>query len=685
MPELDYDAQKLLDLFDGVFEGDNNFGLVKPANSAKCDVQLRVDPDKTDYNIEIKVGQPCEVTEVLLRRVDGQAIKAATIGTLKADAMLVPGTTNPGKYEKTDSVSGDVKKRPLHFRSNKNLSAYEAYVVLDDSSNFYEVTFPGSSIRLANPEDAKIVYENAHLDVSEQDRSEIPKRPVCKGDKYDGCRRHLIRNVPMAWDYAVYPLGNCNDPLQGDEFEYTAYDGSRDLFIVKAHPEAIMHFGTKAIHSSYFKARLNDLTTSGTVKSTRKGAPSMGYKWDSDLDGFVISVEHTVPGNFKLEVELEWYYGLNEIGNSQVPWNMGRYDGFGYSVCQRSRARVGLLEPTAEIVIKGDKKYATRKCGREDGPDFIGHWLTKKEKGCDEECTGIGALTDDYLSLHNDGSGRSVMFVPDNCRPHIYTDKNILQCAREKKISWLAVMGDSTIREVASMLLTKFPPHDSAGKFSTVKMPVFYDETNKNLGSFTIAFEAPSSFIDMCNDGMDNIEKEFIRNFPKEAKLMDDRFNLRLTNESEARPEIFITNSAVAYSAWKLRFPEYIKFMYNIANYFKEAFQAEREGLPPLRIIWFIAVEHPDRAHPGTINVNSQRIRWQNEVAVHILKEVLGERIEFFNGFHVLEGEWKYTWDGLHALRTGTSQWHGIEANVVIQMLLNMVFDDCKGTDEGEG
>eukprot|EP01134_Creolimax_fragrantissima_P001768 CFRG1768T1 len=676
-----YDASDIIKKYTGVFSEDSYVPLERPRNDESCDVQLHVDPAKAEYNIEIEKNHICEPTRIIIKRVDGEAVNKAVIGTLKANAMLVPGKTNPGRRDKADSVQrNEVKMRPIHFRSTDDLSAYEAFIALDDSSNEYEVTFPNSAIRLKNPNDAKIIYENKHLTVK-QDHDYKFTLGTCKKTAYNYCQRHLVRNVPMSWDYAVYSIGDCERPLQGEKISLTAGDDKKALYMIKPHPEAVFHFGMDVIKTSYFKARLNGATPKDPVMYTRKGLPSRGYVWDADVDAFVFSVEHTVPGNFTLEVELEWYYGLNEIGDPQTPWNMGRYDGASFSVCGQTRAAIGLMRPLATVDIRGPKTFSSRKCDRTDGPDFVGHWITKKEKGCDEECTGKGAFTDEFLGLHNNGAHRSSMFVPDNCRPHIYTDKNILECAQKKKIDWLGVIGDSTIREVAAMLLTKYPPHDSAGRFSTVKMPVFYDLNNKDLGSFTIAFEAPASFIDHCNNAKDNPIDAMTRKWKEEKAMMDDRFNLRLTNENEGRPQVMVVNNAVAYSAWKLTQEKFILFMYQLAGYYMEALAAKREGVQPLRIIWFIPFEYPDRAHEGTINVNSQRILWQSEVAIHILKEVLGDTIEFFSAKHVGEGEWRYTWDGLHALRTGGVRWHGIECNVLMQMLMNVIFDDCTGTD----
>ena len=142
-------------------------------------------------------------------------------------------------------------------------------------------------------------------------------------------------------------------------------------------------------------------------------------------------------------------------------------------------------------------------------------------------------------------------------------------------------------------------------------------------------------------------------------------------------PEVFIMNPATAYSIFKQTETSYKDFLKKILRQTKEMCTTGTDGRPPVRCIWYGNPYIFAAAHDGTDFLTESRNERYKELTI---SEVEANGYVYYDPILITRSRPEGSWDGLHYLR-GYEEWNGHVASNNIQLLLNLLFGDCKGPE----
>lgn len=140
-------------------------------------------------------------------------------------------------------------------------------------------------------------------------------------------------------------------------------------------------------------------------------------------------------------------------------------------------------------------------------------------------------------------------------------------------------------------------------------------------------------------------------------------------------PQVFIVNPAMAYALFKQTERSYADFVKKFLRQTKEMCTIGTDGRPPVRCIWYGNPYIVAAAHDGSDFLTESRNENFRQLTI---AEVESNGYVYYDPTYMTRSRPEECWDGLHYLR-GYEEWNGHVASNNVQVLLNLLFGDCKG------
>ena len=94
-----------------------------------------------------------------------------------------------------------------------------------------------------------------------------------------------------------------------------------------------------------------------------------------------------------------------------------------------------------------------------------------------------------------------------------------------------------------------------------------------------------------------------------------------------------------------------------------------------MKLIWLSPNFIFSPAHEGTDYVTTFRHQYYDEYA---RREMAKIGVPLVNGHEITKSQWESAYDGVHYMKGLSDIWSGCVANMVHQVVLNVIFPTCK-------
>eukprot|EP01102_Stenamoeba_stenopodia_P012452 TRINITY_DN3946_c0_g1_i1.p1 TRINITY_DN3946_c0_g1~~TRINITY_DN3946_c0_g1_i1.p1 ORF type:complete len:764 (-),score=93.75 TRINITY_DN3946_c0_g1_i1:188-2479(-) len=490
-------------------------------------------------------------------------------------------------------------------------------------------------------------------------------------------------NLPPATSYNMH-IRRDNETIRiGEGRSITVKKGENVEIVITS-----MFIADPLIQSANFMSRIESDSTLVPVDC----AP---YLYSEELKGWSCSFVVHDPGEYKLKVSLNSYYGHSEplIVGRKPSISIGSHQQSRYKLSTEQRSQI-FGSPFRLIVKPSATKGTTNtvRCSsryNQWDPNYFpkqGRWkyLPESDSCVKPICSASNRTASrTTLDCRDPNMNFEWVWVPYDCYYHLFTPEELLFCAKKTGIKWIHVMGDSTSREVIASMLSMFPVGD-------ISYNEIYETLRDAQTSLQLSYEV---FQRITEDGT----LEFNEFKPDQIQL--DRFNLRRSDASVKYPDYFIFHPGMIFRAMKLPTYEFEKYAAQLADYIDEAV---RNGQ---KVIYYAPPFIYSQAHRAAFAVHEsaiteQRVRKFDKILQGYF-ETIRSRIASDNSYkgelHIFLTNWPMSaipfgsLDGVHYLwairksvretekgrvKTG-DHWRGGVSTMMTHSLLNLIFKDC--------
>jgi len=520
---------------------------------------------------------------------------------------------------------------------------------------------------------------------------------------YEMCTPSLNLPFPSANQFKIYAINDDSSQRPMHSFEIDA--GVPKIFVIRPYLVPIEYVNdeiNQLLHEAGAHANFALLANQvGGIRS--KYAFKVQQAFDNEARGYKFILDPRDVGTYKFKVSLLWFYGDNpEIDiNVQPSHVVGSHTQhiFNYYDWRQSIIDQTMMIEVYESKTKEVQLFGNKMCGT-DRLTQPGRWFNLplrqdcNSTGYENICTGSRANT--KLVIDVKGDKRPHIWTPFECYYHLWSAHDLVKCAKTTDQDWIAIIGDSVVREVVGSLNDLFNPMEKLEWFLKGR----FEELDKYYG-----FDANGEaiHIDMLNDDDkpesrdDDRLKDLLRltfqfqEFmyglePRSMRVFRDRdlgyfeaINLLGERKDAPRPSVLIYTPAMAYCAWKMTLSDFKLFIDEIAAYCSKANELPLHRGKAVKMIYYGHPQLWSQAHSGSSPyVTNQRARRMDEYA----RITLGKAgFEYLDTLALSASRPSCSWDGLHYLRCGGTQCNGHVSHMIFNIAMNYIYNDCKEID----